>query len=261
MAQPGDLAEGRPGERKRRNREPLVSEPHIRNVPVNNRILRAIANDSFERLSPSLKPVQLPHGRVVAAAGESVDEIFFVESGLVSLVQRMANGRVVEVAAIGPEGVTAPFALCGLHRIGIEQIVQIPVSAWRISFEAIHAELVRNPEAQQLIQGYSRYLIGQIAQISACNRLHTLKQRCCRWLLTASDCAQGDSFYLTHEFLSEMLGVYRSAVSTIAVEFREAGMVEYRHGTLKVLDRQGLEGMACECYLQNRNDQDSVFTT
>lgn len=236
-----------------------MSERQIRGVKVNNRILGAISRDWFERLAPNLGHVLLPHGRVVARAGETVDEIFFVESGLVSLVQRMTDGRVVEVAAVGPEGLTAPFALCGLHRVGIEQIVQIPVSAWRISYETINAELAGNDEDRQLIQRYARYLIGQIAQISACNRLHTLKQRSSRWLLTARDCARSDSFYLTHEFLSEMLGVYRSAVSTIAIELREAGLVEYRHGTLKVLDRMGLEGLACECYRLNRSDQDTVF--
>lgn len=236
-----------------------MDQRSVRRAKVTNRILQTLSRDSFDRLVNDLRHVDLAHGRVVARAGDTVTEVFFIDSGLVSLVQQMVDGRVVEVAAIGPEGVSAPFSLCGLDRVSIEQIVQVPVSAFAIPREAVVAELNRSEAARQLIQHYARYLIGQIAQVSACNRLHTLKQRICRWLLLAHDCARADRFYLTHEFLAEMLGVHRSALSAIAADLKAAGLIEYRHGHIRILDRKRLNSVSCECYLETRNAQETVF--
>lgn len=226
---------------------------------TDNRILQSLSRETFERLKPSFRTVDLPHGLVLSHEYEEVDDVYFLERGLVSIVQRMEDGRIVEVGAIGVNGVTNSFSLCGLGSPGLEYLVQVPVSAIRVHRDVLLDEMSRDGLLKRLIQNYGQFSIEQIARTAACNRLHTITQRSCLWLLTAHDCARADFFDLTHEFLAEMLGVQRSGVSAIASGLRNSGMIAYRHGKVRILDRQALEDGTCECYFDTRMALDRVF--
>lgn len=226
---------------------------------ITNRILRSLDRETFERLRCSFRAAQLPHRRVISRVFEEVDDVYFLNSGLVSLVQRMEDGRLVEVGVIGLDGITSSFTLCGLGASSVESLVQIPVSAIRVPREAVIEEMARDDQLRHIVQNYGQYLIQQIAQTAACNRLHSVTQRTCRWLLTSADSARANSFYLTHEFLAEMLGVQRSGVSVSAHELKNAGIIQYSRGRVSIRDRQALENGACECYFDIRQRLEMVF--
>lgn len=225
---------------------------------ISNRILQSLSGEVFERLRPSARAVHLPHGHLISEEFEEIREIYFLNSGLVSVVKRMQDGRMVEVGAIGRDGVTNPFSLCGIGSSSLEAVVQIPVSAISVPRAALLEELPRDG-LRQLVQNYAQYLIRQIAQTAACNRLHSIMERSCRWILAAHTAARADTFFLTHEFLAEMLGVQRSGVTAATIELKGAGMIDYSHGRISILDQQALENASCECYLETQKALEMVF--
>jgi CRP-like cAMP-binding protein len=201
-----------------------------------------------ERLNSELQLVPLKRGDLVDRVNGKIDALYFVNRGLVSIVKTMRDGRTVEIGAVGVEGVTDPNALFELAEPSLELVVQIPGEAFRIRFESLSEAVEADPELRDLMLRYTRFSIGQWAQTAACNRLHSLEERCARWLLIAHDSALSDSFKLTHEFLAMMLGVQRSSVSIAASFLRKAGLIEYTRGIVTIKDRAGLEDLACECH-------------
>jgi CRP-like cAMP-binding protein len=149
---------------------------------------------------------------------------------------------------VGIEGVTGVGVLFGVDTAVLETVVQIPGAAYRIG-RAVAREAIAGSEALRgLLQRYAHFVIGQLAQTAACNRLHSLEERCCRWLLIAHDSARSDDFLLTHEFLAMMLGAQRPGVSLAASILQRAGLIRYTRGHVTIVDRPGLEAAACECY-------------
>lgn len=166
---------------------------------------------------------------------------------------------MVEIGDIGIEGMTNPRAVFGLDQAVLESLVLIPGTALRIKCETLRAEMMRDEAIGRLIQNYARFAIGMLAQIAACNRLHSLEARFCRWLLVAHDNALSDSFPLTHESLAMMLGVQRTGVSITANLLRQAGLIDYSRSRVTITHREGLEEAACECYRAIRADLDRLF--
>ena len=228
-------------------------------VETNNKLLKALRPETYERLRPHLEHACLLRGEVINEINSPVDQLYFVNRGLVSIVKSMRDGRMVEVGAIGIEGVTAPTALLGGDRAALETVVQIAGNAFRIKRSILLEEMSQDPGLQAFIQAYARLAIGQLVHTSACNALHTLDQRCCRWLLIAHDNAMSDSFALTHELIAMMLGVQRAGVSIMLGKLKKAGLVKYQHGRMTIADRQGLESMACECYGDAQADLARLF--
>jgi CRP-like cAMP-binding protein len=185
--------------------------------------------------------------------------MYFVNRGLVSLVKTMQDGRTVEVSAIGPEGVSDPNALFGIERAVLESVVQISGSALRIRHDVLAREIDSDAVLRGVVHEYARFAVEQIVQTAACNRLHSLEERCCRWLLIAHDSALADTFPLTHHFLAVMLGVQRSGVTIAARFLKKAGLIQYTRGNVTVTDRPGLEEAACECYATIRAELDQIF--
>jgi CRP-like cAMP-binding protein len=216
---------------------------------IANRILLALPQDSLQRLKPHLERVDLPQRRVVHDASTSVEHLYFVNQGLISLIKTMKDGRTVEVAAIGTEGVTGIFALYGIQPPIWDAIVQIPGEAFRVELGRLQAEMKRSDIFRGIMQRYIHAVVCEIAQTAACNRLHSLEERCCRWLLLAQERAQSDTFPVTHEFLALMLGVQRAGLSITAGILQKAGFIQYSRGRIVILDRSGLEATTCECYL------------
>lgn len=224
-----------------------------------NRMLSSIPADALERLRPHLEPVTLSNGQVLSRVGETVDFFYFAEQGLISRVKPMRDGRVIEVGAFGTRGMTTPHALLEVDRAVLDNIVLIPGTAHRIAREHLMREVERSAPLRNMIRNYAHYSLEQLAQTAACNALHSIEQRCCRWLLVAHDNACGDTFELTQELLSLMLGVQRTGVSTIAHQLKEAGLIDYSRGQMTIRNRQGIEETACECYQEMRLGVDRLF--
>jgi len=213
-----------------------------------NRLLAAIEPEDFARLESNLEIVDLPRGKVLFESGETIRHAYFPHGGVVSLVAMMQDGRMVEMAVFGREAV---FGLVGafISRESLGRYVsQIPGTASRIAVERLQEAMEASPTLRQLVRRYVEALLAQTFQTVACNAVHSVDARCCRWILSTRDRVDQDTLPLTHEFLAEMLGVQRSTVSIIARTLQKAGLIRQGRGVITVVDRLGLEGAACECY-------------
>lgn len=215
---------------------------------IENRFLLALPESCLKRLTPHLERVELTPRDVLLRARMPVEHIFFINKGLASLVKTMRDGRMVEIGAVGRAGAIGIFSLLGIDRLDWESVVQTPGTAFKISRAALQAEMMRNPVLDDLIKRRATLFLSELAQAAACNRLHSLEERCCRWLLITHDSAGTDSFPLTHEFLALMLGVQRSGLSIVAGALQRQGLIRYTRGRVTIVDRAGLENASCECY-------------
>jgi CRP-like cAMP-binding protein len=226
-----------------------------------NRLIQALSAKTRELLRPALERVKTSPGDVLACADAPIDHFFFVERGMISLVKSMRDGRTVEIGAVGVEGLDDPSGIFDSDRAVLESIVQVRGHALRIKRADLRKLVAENRELMRLLHGYVRLALSQIAQTAACNCLHSLEQRCCRWLLIASDSALAESFSLTQQFLSMMLGVSRPSISLTARLLQRAGLIRYVRGIVTIENRQGLEEHSCECYATIRSQRDAFFTS
>lgn len=227
---------------------------------IHNRLLLSLPKAILGRLQSSLHKITIVQGQLIDHVDEPMPYVYFVNRGFISMVKTLEDGRSVEIGGSGIEGLTNPNAVMGARGDAIvETVVQVPGTAFRIERPALKREMQKEPLLARMIEDYARFLIGQMAQTAACNRLHSMEQRCCRWLLIASDNALSDRFTLTQEFLATMLGVQRPGVSMTARVLRRSGLIEYSRGTVTILDRQGLEDEACECYHSGRNQAAALY--
>ncbi|MGA8653700.1 MAG: Crp/Fnr family transcriptional regulator [Xanthobacteraceae bacterium] len=224
-----------------------------------NRILLALPHAVREEVLHQCDRVELASGQVIYTGGAVVEYAYFINTGLVSLVKRMEDGRSVEIAAIGTEGLLGLFAAYGFDRALVDHIVQVPVLALRISRRALQKAISKHEALRRVMTRYLLLVAEQLAQVSACNRLHSLEQRCCQWLLVAHDNALSDQFQLTHEFLASLLGAQRPSVSTTTNRLQKGGLIRYSHGKISILDRAALEETACECYRARCNQIDQAI--
>jgi CRP-like cAMP-binding protein len=210
--------------------------------------LDALAPETLERLRPQLERVQLRAGEVVAPPNVPITHVFFPIGSVISTITRMSDGTAVEAALTGREGMVG--AWLALHQISTVQecVVQIAGSSWRMNAERFGVELRSDPSLNEAVLRFTHAGIIIAGQFIACNRLHEIQERYARWLLMAHDRVESDHFYLTQEYAGQMLGVRRVSVTLIAGEFARAGLISYRRGAVTILNRGGLEDIACECY-------------
>ena len=218
-----------------------------------NICLASLPRPALDDLRARLIVVPLVQGRVLCDPDGEVDEVYFPLSGMISLVILMKGGKAVETATVGREGVFGAMAGLGTHVSRVRAIVQIPGAAARISATAFQTLAAQHPSVQNLCIRYNEVLLDQARVNAACNALHQVESRFCRWLLHTSDRAESNVVALTQEFLSEMLGVRRTSVTEVAGKVQEAGIIRYSRGKITILSRRKLEGMACECYETLRN--------
>ncbi len=221
-------------------------------LTVRNRLLAALPPRDLDRLLDELRPVSLPKKRVLYAVGAPLDQVFFIEEGLASVLTTMEDGATSEVGMVGPEGIIGASALLGGRHSGQHIVMQLPGTALRIGAASCKRVFDDSPGVRKVILRFVEDLLNLSAQTAACNRLHSVEQRCARWLLMASDRVGSNVLGLTQEFLSAMLGVRRSGVSEAAAELRRSGLIRYRRGEITLVDRAGLEDAACECYAADR---------
>jgi CRP-like cAMP-binding protein len=212
-----------------------------------NHLLATARPCDFGALAPDLEIVDLTPRSVLAEPGSVLDYAYFPHTGVISLMAVMRRG-IVETATIGPEGFIGFEGLLGGATARQRMLVQVAGTASRLPMHSLRAAAGRSPEFNRLLFGYVRYFIVQALQSVACSALHTVQERCARWLLAAHDGAGADSFHLTQEFLAEILGIHRPSVTIVARALQKAGVIRYSRGTITVTDRNGLEHAACECY-------------
>lgn len=225
----------------------LTRPPPLQRSP--NKLLAALPASDYRRILPSLTPVPFKFRQVLHKQGSKIDTVYFPEGGVGSVINTMTDGRVVEVATIGNEGFVGVTVFLGGEITLAEVFVQVPGSgALSMPVDAFRAELDRHGPFYDLVSRYSQALQALIMQSTACNSLHSVEERCSRWLLMTQDRVDSDELQLTHEFLGFMLGVRRPTVSLVLGTLHKAGLI--RNGTKKitVVNRKRLERTSCECY-------------
>jgi CRP-like cAMP-binding protein len=225
----------------------MASERRIR-----NRLLAALSPADFAELSDNLHSVALPKRQVIYEVGAPLDQIYFIEEGLASVLTMMEDGASSEVGMVGPEGVVGVSALLGGKASAQHIVVQLAGTAYRIPAAACKAVFERNSRVRAVLLRFVEDLLNLSSQTAACNRLHQVEQRTARWLLMSSDRTDSAVLRLTQEFLAAMLGVRRSGISEAAAELQRSGLIRYRRGEITIVDRAGLEKTACECYALDR---------
>jgi len=213
-----------------------------------NRLLAALPPAEFGRLTNGSERVRIPKGRILIEAGETVRHVFFPMSGMASLLSVTESGKVVEVAAVGAEGMAGLPAVLGPGVSPYQVVAQLPCDAVKVRAERLRAEFDGGGRLRELLLGHALGLLTQITQSAACHRFHTVEQRLAHWLLVTRDRAGSDTFQLTQEFLSNMLGAPRTSVTALAVGMRKAGLISYERGRITLLDARRLEASSCECY-------------
>lgn len=213
-----------------------------------NRFLAALEPEDFAYLEPHLEIIDLPKGAVLYEAGETIRYTYFPHDAIVSLVEVMEDGRVAEVALFGREGLVGLLsAFISGEALG-RYVVLVSGTASRIPVEQMRRVLVSRSRLRRLVAAFNEALLAQAFHTVACNTLHSVEARCCRWLLNTHDRMDQDTLPLTHETLAEMVGAQRSTVSTVLRTFQTTGLIEQRRGGIVVTDRTGLEQATCECY-------------
>jgi len=225
-----------------------------------NRFLATLSPHDFSLLAPRLRTIALERGVMLHDVGDEIEHVYFPQTGMVSLVAVMKSGATVETATIGRAGVIGASAGLGARSAVARAIVQLPGTAASISASQFHAAAAQSHAIRDVIARYNDLLLAQAQQSVACNALHALEARLCRWLLQAHDCIDGDIIPLTQEFLGQMLGVRRTTVTIAAQLLQNAGLIGYRRGHIRVLDRAALEDISCECYAVTRQNADKVFS-
>ena len=221
---------------------------NIEGKAVRNSILLAIPDEEFLNIREKLQYFDLPHYTVLHEPRKKLEYAFFLNSGMASLVFNTNGGDKVEVGVIGNEGFTPIPVAAGLRHSPHEAVMQVSGEGFRLGVEDLHEALKAGPELQKLLSRYATVHGMQTAQTAGCNRLHDLEQRLARWLLLIQDRVGSGLLRITHDFLAMMLGTDRPSVSLAAGGLRQKRIIEYTHGSVRVLNRKKLEGSACECY-------------
>jgi CRP-like cAMP-binding protein len=197
---------------------------------------------------PELEHIRCQHEQVLMDADSSLDQVFFPDSGVVSVVAVYADGSVIEMATIGREGCTGVQAFFGAKTSSVRLLVQIPGSAAKMSRAAFVRAMESMPSFRNLTSAYIQAFLEQVLVSVACNGAHSVKERLARWLLMMRDRSDEDALPITHNLLAEMLGVQRPTITNAARELERAGMIECGRREVRMLDRQGLLEESCECY-------------
>ena len=216
--------------------------------PPANRLLGLLPRSDYARLSPQLRRVPLEYRQSLYEARKAIGFVYFIETGVSSVVNTMANGQAVEVGTIGSEGMVGLPLMLGGDRAPTCVYVQVPGVGLRMTATLFKQELAQSASMRAVMLRYAHAFFNQVAQLAACNRFHPIQQRCCRWMLMMHERMQSDEFRLTQEFLAMMLGVQRTGVSAALAALQREGLIRYKRGNVTILNRRDLERRACECY-------------
>lgn len=229
--------------------------------PGQNRLLSALTRELQIRLLPLLEKASLAVRQVLAEPQAPIAHVYFPLSGVISLMIVLKGGETVEIATVGNEGMLGAPVLLGAEDGRLRAICQVGGQSLRMRSDHFRQAIAEHAQLAELARRFTHGLINQIAQTTACNHVHSVRARMCRWLLMTHDRAGADEFLLTQEFLAQTLGVRRPSVTVAAGELQKAGLIHYRRGRIRIADRAGLEAGACECYDTVREDLDRLLAT
>ncbi len=225
----------------------------IRNLPLEsrpgNKLLASLPRDEFARLRPHLRKLPTKVKQVFQRAEEPIREIVFPNGGVASIITVMQDGKTVETATVGNEGLIGIEAFWGGSVATADALMQVPNGdADTMSVKNFRAEIARQGPLFESVQRYSQGFVALTMRSTACMALHEVQDRCARWLLMSHDRIGRNDFLLSQEFLAVMLGSTRPTVNVVASALQKAGLITYKHGRISILDRDGLEAASCECY-------------
>ena len=224
-----------------------------------NRLLAYLSAADYLRLSEHLEEVPLPYRASLHRANVPIEHVYFLEEGVASLVNTMRKGTSVEVGTAGNEGMVGLPIVFGDQQSPMNVYMQVPGRGLKMKASTLSAELNRNTRLRTALLHYAHAFFNQVAQSAACAHLHSLEQRCCRWLLMTHDRMPTDEFHLTHEFLAMMLGVRRAGVTVALGALQRAGLIWHGRARIAILDRVGLEHLSCECYQVTKAEFDRLL--
>jgi CRP-like cAMP-binding protein len=226
---------------------------------VSNKLLARLPADELERITPFLTTIPFDKREILHRPHEPIRRVVFPNGGVASVTMAMQDGRLVEIATVGQEGLVGLEAFFGEAIMPTETMVQVPDHvAESMAADVFVREMNRSGPFQAGVLRYWQGFQTLIMQSAACIALHPVHERCCRWLLMAHDRVGRDQFHLSHEFLATMLGVTRPTVTVVAGTLQKAGLIQYRHGHLTIVDRESLEDASCECYATVRAQFDRL---
>lgn len=217
-------------------------------VKPRNALLMSLSDTAAAALAPHLEDCALPQHQVLNDPGDEVDLAYFPHTGMISMLAVMRDGSAIETATIGREGAVGLMMGLGVHVTRARVATQTPVVASRIRAQDFRKLVEASEELRDLVVRYNEALLSQVQVTAACNAVHSIEARLSRWILQTRDCVDDDDLPLTHELLSQMLGVRRSSVSEVASKLQAARLISYTRGKVIIEDRAGLERAACECY-------------
>ena len=227
--------------------------------PVSNVLIECLPEPVRARFSAQLEPVALPSGMPISDIASAPEYVYFLTSGIASTLTTMQNGDAVEVGLVGREGFTGSYHLLG-PKVGMTNVViQLEGTGLRMPFGQFEEEVDRDRDLRRFAFRFVQTEAMILAQISGCNRLHSLEERLARWLLMVQDRLGQDRFFLTQEFVADMLGTRRSTVTIVAGSLQRAGLLEYHRGHVHILDRERLLDVSCECYKIVRGLNQSLY--
>lgn len=211
-------------------------------------LLASLPAEEFNQLTKYLEPVSLTLGKVLYESGDKMTHIYFPTTAIISLLYIMENGATAEIGIARNNGLIGIALFMGGETTPNRAVVQSAGKAVRMKARHLRQEFARGGIFQKILLAYTQSLITQISQTAVCNRLHSVEQQLCRWLLINHDLLQTDRLVMTHDLIANMLGVRREGVSIAARNLQNKGVITYVRGTITMLDRQALEIAACECY-------------
>ena len=224
-----------------------------------NHLLAALPADEFGRVEENLEPVSLSLGEVIYESGEQLEHIYFPTSSIISLLYIMENGSTAEIGMAGNDGLVGIALYMGGSTTPSRAVVQSAGNAFRMPSRAMNNEFSLGGVFQKVLLRYTQSLMTQISQTAVCNRLHSVEQQLCRWLLINHDLLQTNKLIMTHDLIANMLGVRREGVSIAAGHLQRQGLIKYVRGTITMLDRDALERAACECYRVVKDEYDRLL--
>jgi CRP-like cAMP-binding protein len=236
-----------------------MSTPSSQPQSSENKILAALNSADYQQFLSQLERVSLSQGDVVYEVGDQIDHVYFPETAVFSMLCMMEDGDTAEVGPVGREGLVGLSIFFGANTTPTRLIAHVAGDAQRVSSELLKRELrsERSPLAHKLFR-YTQMLLAMTGQSSACNKLHSMEQHLAKWLLMMHDYV-GDELLLTHDLIALTLGVRRAGITGVAIQFKDSGLIDYRRGHIQILDREGLEARACECYEVIRDEYERLY--
>lgn len=218
------------------------------NDTLRNFLLAALSVDDFNQIAPKLETVCFKLGEVLYETGERMDYVYFPTTAIVSMLYVMESGATAEIGIVGNDGLIGVSLFMGGDTTTNRAIIQSAGDAVRMKAQDLKTEFAKGGRFQALLLRYTQALLTQISQTAVCNRLHPIEQQLCRWLLLSHDRLTSDKLVMTHDLISNMLGVRREGITLAAQKLAKRGLIKNVRGTIMVIDRQGLEAAVCECY-------------